>query len=243
MKIFVISLKSSIKRREEVAKTFDENGLRYKFFDAINIADDQNILHLYNADETISKKGYLLTKQEIGCFASHRALWEKCVQLNEPILIFEDNVEIHSSFLECFNYAIRNIKELKVLKFGSIFENELQKVDQITDDTMIVKYNKGASGTSCYMISPDAANRYLFLSCSFFQAVDDFMEYEWRTKLPLYTMHPNIVSRNSSSSTIGNRKIKEKSNIVSKLRIEGYRALRKIKQCVFNLKFRYDIKK
>ena len=30
---------------------------------------------------------------EMGCFASHYLLWEKCVELNEPIIILEDDVE------------------------------------------------------------------------------------------------------------------------------------------------------
>lgn len=29
---------------------------------------------------------------EIGCFDSHYRLWQKCVELNEPIMIFEDDV-------------------------------------------------------------------------------------------------------------------------------------------------------
>lgn len=31
---------------------------------------------------------------EIGCFDSHYRLWQKCLMLNEPILIFEDDVEL-----------------------------------------------------------------------------------------------------------------------------------------------------
>ena len=32
-----------------------------------------------------------LTKGEVGCFLSHWRLWEKCIELNEPILILEDD--------------------------------------------------------------------------------------------------------------------------------------------------------
>lgn len=35
-----------------------------------------------------------LTKGEIGCVLSHYKLWRKCVELNEPILILEDDVNI-----------------------------------------------------------------------------------------------------------------------------------------------------
>ncbi|HAW05862.1 MAG TPA: hypothetical protein DCW83_14340 [Saprospirales bacterium] len=35
-----------------------------------------------------------ITKGEIGCVLSHYKLWKKCVELNEPILILEDDVDI-----------------------------------------------------------------------------------------------------------------------------------------------------
>ena len=34
----------------------------------------------------------------VGCFYSHYTLWEKCVELNEPIMIFEDDVKFYRNF-------------------------------------------------------------------------------------------------------------------------------------------------
>lgn len=34
----------------------------------------------------------------IGCFMSHYALWKKCIELDEPIMIFEDDVKLYRSF-------------------------------------------------------------------------------------------------------------------------------------------------
>jgi GR25 family glycosyltransferase involved in LPS biosynthesis len=36
---------------------------------------------------------------EMGCFDSHYRLWEKCIELDEPILIFEDDVELVRPYL------------------------------------------------------------------------------------------------------------------------------------------------
>ena len=33
-----------------------------------------------------------------GCFFSHYSLWQKCVELNEPIMIFEDDVKFYRNF-------------------------------------------------------------------------------------------------------------------------------------------------
>jgi GR25 family glycosyltransferase involved in LPS biosynthesis len=36
---------------------------------------------------------------EMGCFDSHYRLWEKCVELNEPIMIFEDDVKFTRAYI------------------------------------------------------------------------------------------------------------------------------------------------
>lgn len=38
------------------------------------------------------------TKGEIGCVLSHIDAWKRCIELNEPVLIFEDDVEFYSNF-------------------------------------------------------------------------------------------------------------------------------------------------
>lgn len=42
--------------------------------------------------------GKMSTPGVIGCFLSHYALWQKCVDLNEPIMIFEDDVKFYRNF-------------------------------------------------------------------------------------------------------------------------------------------------
>jgi hypothetical protein len=34
----------------------------------------------------------------IGCFYSHYNLWKKCVELKEPIMIFEDDVKFYRGY-------------------------------------------------------------------------------------------------------------------------------------------------
>ena len=43
-------------------------------------------------------KGKLSRPGVIGCFYSHYALWQKCIDLNEPIMIFEDDVKFYRGF-------------------------------------------------------------------------------------------------------------------------------------------------
>jgi GR25 family glycosyltransferase involved in LPS biosynthesis len=49
------------------------------------------------ADEHINK---MMTPGVKGCFYSHYSLWKKCVELNEPIIIWEDDIVLKRSFIE-----------------------------------------------------------------------------------------------------------------------------------------------
>jgi GR25 family glycosyltransferase involved in LPS biosynthesis len=46
-----------------------------------------------------SKIAKILRPGVIGCFYSHYRLWKKCIELNEPILIFEDDVIFERGFV------------------------------------------------------------------------------------------------------------------------------------------------
>lgn len=46
-----------------------------------------------------TKIAKILRPGVIGCFYSHYRLWKKCVELNEPIMIFEDDVIFERTFI------------------------------------------------------------------------------------------------------------------------------------------------
>ncbi|ELB2826660.1 glycosyltransferase family 25 protein, partial [Vibrio parahaemolyticus] len=76
MKIYVINLKESVERREQVRKVL--SSVDFEFFDAENIKKDPEhfIYTLYDEKKTRKYKGYTLTIPELGCWASHISLWK-----------------------------------------------------------------------------------------------------------------------------------------------------------------------
>lgn len=91
----------------------------------------------------------------VGCFYSHYALWEKCVQLNEPIMIFEDDVKFYRG------YEPVDFKGVLILSLGkSSFMRNPQK-DYLESPSGIPKAmpwkNFSMPGASGYAITPDSA--------------------------------------------------------------------------------------
>ena len=235
-------MKDSVERRTAVQLALDKENIKFDFFDGVNIKkSNSDIVLKYDSGKTLKAKGYTLTDTELGCFASHIGLWKKCVSLNEPILILEDNFKINKRLLPFIEYGNKHIEKLGVLKFGASAYAKYIHIAEVTSNTALVKYKKGVCGGSSYMISPVAAKKYLIMSESFFEPVDNFMDKEWLTDQPLYTFHPHVISRSSCKSVIGNRKDKSKHSYFGKICAELYRNYLRFRHFVYNNNFNKNI--
>lgn len=91
----------------------------------------------------------------IGCFYSHYNLWKKCVQLGEPIMIFEDDVKFYRG------YHPVEFEGVLILSLGkSSFLNEpLTTYLESPSGTPVARAwrNFSMPGASGYAITPDAA--------------------------------------------------------------------------------------
>jgi GR25 family glycosyltransferase involved in LPS biosynthesis len=102
-----------------------------------------------------SDRGKLSRPGVIGCFYSHYALWTKCVDLGEPIMIFEDDVKFYREY-----YPVE-FEGVLILSLGkSSFYNEPYKT-YLENPTGVPQprpwRNYSMPGASGYAITPDAA--------------------------------------------------------------------------------------
>lgn len=238
MKIFVINLKSSTERKKHVQQILSD--IDFTFFEADNLSETPNhfIYKLYNPKKTQILKGYTLTTAELGCFASHVSLWKKCVQLDEPILILEDNIELLDDFKSYLSVIERLVNEYGILKLYDIYPRKHKVIRKVDSTYNVVSNLKGGCGTQAYVITPNVAASLLEKTDGFFEPVDDFIESEWRTKQTVYSLSPFLVKRSEVKSSIGNRKIKDKANIKHQLYSELYRTYQKIRQAMYNLRYK-----
>lgn len=231
----VVSLPSSVERRAEIDSMMAAHGLDFEYFDAVDVRNGPHpLLALYDGAKSRRLKGYELTDAEIGCFASHYSLWRRCADLDEPILILEDNVEIRGDLDSRLALLEEKVVDFGVLKLAGVFERPHVTVDRLDDRYEIVRNNKGTRGTSAYLISPDRAKAWLALAPGFFEPVDNFMESEWRTRLPVYSIHPWLAARRKTASIIGDRKKRAASGITSKLLPEIYRGYARARQRLYS---------
>jgi GR25 family glycosyltransferase involved in LPS biosynthesis len=114
MKSFIIHLskiESSLTTALNLKKQLEDFNMPAELFegiygnDAVTMMEDEGrtVHHLgikgpiNPADEHINK---MMTPGVKGCFYSHYSLWKKCVELDEPIIIWEDDIVLKRSFIE-----------------------------------------------------------------------------------------------------------------------------------------------
>lgn len=103
--VFIVSLKSDIKRRERIAKILTDVNIDYHFFDAIDYRSDLFQEKKKNALKNIAKNKYgEMTEPEMACTFSHLAVYQHIVDSGlEWALILEDDVTFDHRLADVVN--------------------------------------------------------------------------------------------------------------------------------------------
>src|SRR5699024_9633993 len=123
VEIYVISLSESVQRRSNIVQSLKEHNISFNFHIVERLTPSE-IEHFYpkqNTEKTIRYKDYKLTNAEIGCFISHIQLWQKCIELDKPIFIFEDNFKIDvPDFNSTIKLLYKNLSYFGFVKLSKI---------------------------------------------------------------------------------------------------------------------------
>lgn len=238
MRTIVISLTRSTERRKKIKEQLNNAGIQFEFFDAID-ASTPDFKYSQRRAPKITKLrfGYQLIDSELACFASHFCVWEKCVALNEPILVFEDNCDLTPL---CADTNMRQlfkplIDEYNFIKLFSMFKKTYSPIKKVNSPSEIVYYHERTCGIQSYLISPYAAKQFIKNAQQFIEPVDNYMEKPWRHGIATYSFKPDLVTRAKIKSTIGsNRKMKNKLPIWRKSIVEIFRAYEEMRYKIKN---------
>lgn len=123
MDIFVISMASSTERKQ-VFDTYNSKYIKYTYHNAV----DGKALNIDKLDTTVFKKGSKnYSNGAIGCALSHLQLWDKCIELNKPIIIMEDDAIVSRDFTKHINNVMNNLvpKTWDIIQLNYNFDSVL----------------------------------------------------------------------------------------------------------------------
>lgn len=95
----------------------------------------------------------------VGCFYSHLSLWLKCVELQESIMIFEDDIVLYRNFRPV---SWNDVLILGLGKTTYLNDPYKQYIENPTGDPRAVEYlNSSMPGTCGYAITPAGATKLI----------------------------------------------------------------------------------
>lgn len=242
MKLFVINLEKALERRQRVTEKLAEIGMGCEFFAAVNGFEGlpEELADKPDDEYRIKYRGRPLTPGEKGVYASHYLLWKKCIELDEPIAIFEDDF-LPTPF---FHQVIAKLPELhehydylRLEPQDTNFSNKM--VENTPDGFQVVMWMDNAGGARGYSITPKAAKRFVEESETWLCAVDNFIGEPYKHHIPSMGLIPYAVYNPADmESQIQNKAVLSKVALKNKLFREIARLSRSMKLWKWNVSFK-----
>jgi glycosyl transferase family 25 len=233
MKTYVISLRRSVDRRQNICRQLESAQIEFEIFDAID-AGECGFLHSEkrNEDKSIKRFGYKLLDSEVACFSSHYEVWKRCVESNEPILVIEDNVTLNKNFFNSYKQLGNYARSHEFVKLFSAFTpKRTELVEKLSDGSALVRHFPRTDGTKGYVISPQGAEKLVKGAKEFIEPVDNYMGKAYKHHVQCVCIEPELIEVDEKfASTIGaKRKKKVKVGVLTKVGIEFFRVYERLR--------------
>ena len=226
MKTFVISLRTAEIRREKASEQMAKCRVAFEFFDAIDGASGHSdwFAGIDHRRFQINTRRHDPTPGEIGCYASHLALWKWAISHDLPVVILEDDFQLEPEFAEIINEIEPLVSEFGFLRLQSI-HGPRALLKRLRPAAYEVLRRNGLSVhylsdpplyTLGYAVSPGAALKLLHASRVLFAPIDKFLQQTWIHRTPIFGLSPAAIrmSPQTEISTIGDRTRKSKNPLL-----------------------------
>jgi glycosyl transferase family 25 len=133
-----------------------------------------------------------------GCFYSHYRLWQKCVELKEPIIIWEDDIVLKRPFIEV------DWDDVLIVALGHPAKSERYKhfLDSPSGDPKAESYFQSSMPGCCgYAIKPHAAKKLLKVYTKTFLPADNAINVHHVTiEIHNYIMGKALIKKDGKRS-------------------------------------------
>lgn len=157
---YLINLDRREDRLENFMKNIEEKKLvfsnleRFSAIDAKTLHDEyiNSIIDISARKGTFGKREYheeLNGKGSVGCYLSHFTLWRRCLELGQPILIMEDDINFVDGFMEKLEKISTYLPHEGLTLFNYQFNTRPEKINEYVFKV------KHFFGLGFYVITPE----------------------------------------------------------------------------------------
>ncbi|MBM5572175.1 MULTISPECIES: glycosyltransferase family 25 protein [Deefgea] len=237
MIFYCISLPEEVARRAHILKQFSQHQLEITLFDAIK-PDENTAPKIYQQKKRLQLYGRDLSRGEMGCYLSHRALWELFLSTDAAhCCILEDDVELAEQFSEVIDNLLEKQSSWDLVRLAGTFPRKGKTIAQIkAGEYQLLEYLEQPRGTLGYVINRAAAQALLEHTARMIHAIDDTMDQIWSHKLRTYGLEPFIVKESAQFiSSIGCRK-RPQMSLLAKMRKELFKSNNSLRKKIWQYK-------
>jgi GR25 family glycosyltransferase involved in LPS biosynthesis len=194
--IHLSKIKSSLSSAVESKTGLEKIGIFPTMFEGTYGPDADVIFENYKVHPV---PGIVLDRRKVsgtgakGCFHSHYRLWQHCVEINEPIMIFEDDIVVLNNYIDV------DFQEVLILSinfdWGPLIEKWQPYLKKSNNFKEAVPFTeKFMPGTSGYIIKPVAAKKLLDTYTDTYITVDIAMNAD----VIIMEIHPQLIGRSKT---------------------------------------------
>lgn len=161
-KAVVVSLINQHERRQHIDSLFDEHNINFRYFNAINKQQSNEVLQKY----ALKVRSQKISEGEIACYLSHYCLWKQVVQQDLPyLMVFEDDIY----FSENTEHLLNNLDwlpgDFDVVKLETMYcRVMIDKGIDLTSKHKLCQMRSSHMGMAGYIISQKGAKKLLAMT-------------------------------------------------------------------------------
>lgn len=241
--IYVISLATAHERRAFMRRQLDALALPYTIVDGVHGATTPHhaLFARYNDKKRLQRRGAgsSLRLSQLGCFASHYLLWQRCLEIQQAIIVLEDDAILQPTFTDFHRAA-----EQLTTRYGLMWLQPSRKQDQHEGRKIencgpftIRQYTKGFSGATGYLLTPTAAKTLLAYSTEWIYPVDNTMDRFFDHGIAAIGLDPACLQQDDDfESSINVADTDVRRPLADRLRRETYSLKDTLARTWYNLK-------
>jgi glycosyl transferase, family 25 len=199
--IVVINLDRDRDRLAHMQRQFDQLGLSFERFAAIDGADLPERLRAYFPPRDQSP----LSPGEIGCYASHLAICQRIVEGSLPpiVCVLEDDVALSPDFASVLSALLANAPAgWDIIRLSNETKRAAMPLLRLSERFTLVRYTNVPGSTGASLISRSGAEKFL-KQAPRSMPVDQDLRRVWAWKLNTFGVAPAPVRRDVlNASTI-----------------------------------------
>ena len=209
--LYVVNLPASADRRESMQRQAASLGLALEFFEAVNGRQPHPLFAHVDEGRRVASKGRPFKPGELGCWASHYLLWQRCVQRGEPIIVLEDDVRLSPRFVD----LLQALPQLPAqVGYFRLHAGDRPSTPWLQfGDFVLHRYWRSPLCTQGYYLTPDAAEKLLRHARRWVLPVDDYMDLAWLHGVDCLGLKPGVVSGGNVFESTIRAEAKQKAGV------------------------------